>query len=275
MVSQQPGNSPKQGHFMKTESRLDTVRKTLKQHTLPSISLKPIAELAEYRWSSKFGGMPYWPKEMPYPKSNQVGELVLLAQLNFEELPTLEGYPESGLLQFFIDTDDDCYGMDFDQPLEEMLTNPNGHRVIYHETVITSEAELAANLPQVIDDGFMPLTREYRLEATLVNDMPSPVDYRYDTIIGDPLDLDDDLSDQLFDEFVSEGSKVGGYANFTQQDPRGRAEGNWLLLFQMDSEYGDDIDIMWGDSGVSNFFIEETALGQKDFSRIWYNWDCC
>lgn len=272
---------------MDIESTLRTVRKTLEQHTLPSIRLKPVAELAEFRWSSKFGGMPYWPKEMAYPKSAQGNDLVLLAQLNFEELPPLEGHPETGLLQFFIDGND-CYGMDFDQPFEDMLANPAGHRVVYHAAIITSDAELASDLLQASDEYELPLAREYRLEARYVDDLPSPVDYRYEAIAGDPGELEDDVCDRIYDEFVSEGSKVGGYANFTQQDPRGYLEqntkseqnteseqNNWLLLFQMDTEYGDDIDIMWGDSGVGNFFIEETALQQKDFSRIWYNWDCC
>lgn len=266
---------------MDIESTLRTVRETLEQHTLPSIALKPVAELAEFRWSSKFGGIPYWPKAMEYPKSAEGDDLVLLAQLNFEELPALEGYPETGLLQFFIDGDD-CYGMDFDQPFDDMLASPSGHRVVFHDTIVTSESELAADLPQASDEFEMPLAREYRLEARYVDDLPSPMDYRYEAIAGDPGDLEDDVCDRIYDEFVSEGSKVGGYANFTQQDPRsylehnqGSEPKNWLLLFQMDTEYGDDIDIMWGDSGVGNFFIEETALEQKDFSRIWYNWDCC
>lgn len=44
-----------------------------------------------------------------------------------------------------------------------------------------------------------------------------------------------------------------------------------ILLFQLDTVE----DIMWGDSGVANFFISRDALKNKDFSKVYYNWDCC
>ena len=37
----------------------------------------------------------------------------------------------------------------------------------------------------------------------------------------------------------------------------------------------DDAEIMWGDSGVANFFIQEKDLAAEDFSDVLYNWDCC
>ena len=44
-----------------------------------------------------------------------------------------------------------------------------------------------------------------------------------------------------------------------------------ILLFQLDTVE----DIMWGDSGVGNFFIREEDLKNRDFTRVLYNWDCC
>ena len=43
------------------------------------------------------------------------------------------------------------------------------------------------------------------------------------------------------------------------------------LLLQIDSED----DIMWGDSGIANFFISEEDLKNKNFEDMLYNWDCC
>ena len=43
------------------------------------------------------------------------------------------------------------------------------------------------------------------------------------------------------------------------------------LLFQLDSQ---DKYIMWGDSGVGNFFIPKKSLLEKDFTNVLYNWDC-
>lgn len=43
------------------------------------------------------------------------------------------------------------------------------------------------------------------------------------------------------------------------------------LLLQIDT----DDDIMWGDSGIANFFINKEDLENKNFKNILYNWDCC
>jgi uncharacterized protein YwqG len=42
----------------------------------------------------------------------------------------------------------------------------------------------------------------------------------------------------------------------------------------MDTDGNETIDILWGDTGVGNFFIDESALRQLDFSKVLYNWDC-
>ena len=68
-----------------------------------------------------------------------------------------------------------------------------------------------------------------------------------------------------------------GYPFFTQTDPRSyyaekQAD---ILLFQLDSAgHGNDVDIMWGDSGVGAFFINAEDLANGHFERSWFNWDC-
>src|SRR5690242_4450010 len=50
---------------------------------------------------SKFLGKPYLPLTHEYPK-NQFGKpMILLAQINFEEMPRLKNYPSKGILQIF------------------------------------------------------------------------------------------------------------------------------------------------------------------------------
>ncbi len=44
------------------------------------------------------------------------------------------------------------------------------------------------------------------------------------------------------------------------------------LLLQIDSD--SNLDIMWGNVGVGNFFIQDSALKQLDFSNVLYNYDC-
>lgn len=57
--------------------------------------------------------------------------MMLLAQLNFEEMPHVEYMPQEGMLQFFVSAADELYGADFDQP-----TTQKDFRIIYHSTII-------------------------------------------------------------------------------------------------------------------------------------------
>ena len=70
-----------------------------------------------------------------------------------------------------------------------------------------------------------------------------------------------------------------GFPAFTQSDPRDcieNADRFDTLLLQIDSGTIDDShEIMWGDSGICNFFIHSEALRNCDFSEVLYNWDCC
>ncbi|MEL6214380.1 MAG: DUF1963 domain-containing protein [Pseudomonadota bacterium] len=74
----------------------------------------------------------------------------------------------------------------------------------------------------------------------------------------------------------SPSHQIGGYAVFTQTDPRsyeGKDE-DWQVLLQLDSQTIGDLDMMWGDVGIANFFIRPADLAARDFSQVWYNWDC-
>ena len=83
-----------------------------------------------------------------------------------------------------------------------------------------------------------------------------------------------DVEDELMDQICCDGAHIGGYPFFTQTDPREYEESYRrfdTVLLQIDT----DEEIMWGDSGVANFFIAAEDLAKKDFSRVLYNWDCC
>lgn len=259
---------------MDVEVEAGKIRAELEKFALPTIKLKPKAENAKNRWSSKFGGEPYWPKDMKYPESKSGNKLTLLAQLNINEFPNLPDFPKSGILQFFIE-DDDVYGLDFYRPIEEIIKAPSGYRVVYHSIIERDESLLENGLPKAHKESCLPLSREYRLESVLDKEIPSPRDFRYKNYAKEPYKEEGALADYIYDNFTSTGCKIGGYAFFTQEDPRINGEDdNWVLLFQMDSEFLGDDEIMWGDLGVANFFIEKEALKKNDFSRVWYNWDC-
>ena len=82
--------------------------------------------------------------------------------------------------------------------------------------------------------------------------------------------------DEIYEAIKNEtwGHKLLGYPAFTQSDPREyhKKYGKYdTLLLQIDTDDG----IMWGDSGVANFFINKDDLKNMNFSSVLYNWDCC
>ncbi|AGF57706.1 uncharacterized protein YwqG [Clostridium saccharoperbutylacetonicum] len=77
------------------------------------------------------------------------------------------------------------------------------------------------------------------------------------------------------DELSGDGCRIGGYPIFVQYGPRENEELRTFdtLLLQLDCEY--ECDLMFGDGGIANFFINEEDLKKLDFTKVLYNWDCC
>lgn len=96
---------------------------------------------------SHLGGVPYVPREGEIPTDRDGGQLWLCAQINFVQMPRLEGFPESGLLQIFLE---DWHFGDFGL---DGMPNMNQHywRVVYHpqvdETVTWEECEAKMAVP--------------------------------------------------------------------------------------------------------------------------------
>ena len=97
------------------------------------ITAKPAKNL--HLWQSSFGVTPLLPKGYPYPVDSKGAPLFPLAQINLAEMPPLEGYPQRGLLQFYI-ADNDVYGLDFGEP-----DQGSGFAVLYFEDWDASNAQ--------------------------------------------------------------------------------------------------------------------------------------
>ncbi|GGB04608.1 YwqG family protein [Puia dinghuensis] len=225
---------------------------------------------------NSFGCYPTIPRGFAYPRDENGNFLYPLAQLHCADMPPLAGYPDSGYLQFYIAVkDNDVYGLDFD----DQVTQKN-FRVLYFEENDVWDPETDFDfLAEIIHSDYSPVNKPHSLEFALQTDYLGANEIAFDanTAFLEKLrrkypQLVDDFGDELYDSFPCNGHKLGGYAYFTQNDPRqyNAAYKDWLLLFQMDS----DEDIMWGDVGVGNFFIPPDNLKRKDFSTILYNFDC-
>ena len=249
-------------------------------------------------FDSKIGGTPYFPKDMEYPKGRKNEfdgkPLVLLAQLNFEQLPHIPDFPTKGILQFFIAADD-LYGMSPDYG--NGMANQDNFRVIYHENIITDESKLisANDIPNYSpdDDFYLPFSGVYKLNAFQPDVMRAVIyDYRfgdvfvncYNELYGEEDEdiwdiLNEDDYNALAERNDTTDSFIGGYPVFTQDDPRYEdsiADCD-TVLFELDSVYTPEegIDILWGDMGTGTFLIPRENLKKLDFSRVIYNYDCC
>ena len=247
---------------------------------------------------SKLGGIPYWPSDLAYPANHRGIKLMLLAQLWLPDFGGCDLLPDHGLLQFFIDSDDDCSGMDFDDG-----TNQDGFRVVWHETIdqtVTEEQVRALDIPTSFDpwDDRLgnPLRGAYAVDVEAASGCINPAVDGFDEafldccrkLLGpDSVAGRDDWysclsrpdSDKIFDIFNFDGPlhQVLGYPFFTQNDPRydDKLKDLDTLLLQIDSDGSKEGDrVLWGDVGIGGFFINSDALKRGDFSRVLFNWDC-
>ena len=186
---------------------------------------------------SKIGGPFIWPDDDP-PGA-------FLAQINLSDLAHVHELPATGWLQFFIDNDPD-YG----------LFNKKA-KVVYRPTLLGRKRES--------NYEYTPVIKEGRMRFSYGKEDISWQDHRYDK----------ELTDETISKYDGSGHKLLGYPCFCQNDPRykgAETERYDTLLFQLDSDYE---FVVWGDSGVANFFVNSEDLKRRDFSDVLFYWDCC
>ncbi|MBB5884450.1 DUF1963 domain-containing protein [Xanthomonas sp. LMG 8992] len=256
------------------QARLQATRRSMLQ-----VQLQPMAQ--DDRLASKVGGRPYWTGDRPYPHGADGQPLALLAQIDLARVPPLPGYPRQGMLQFFIGGDD-FYGANFSGARSDLaaLSEQRNFRVVYWPRPEASARQAQVPLPTAEKLPFDP-ARPRAMRFDTSEETIGSSDVRFEQVLGKPLDevaaayanghalSQDAVDDALFDALSRGGHKLGGYPEFTQEDPR-TLQDRQVLLLQLDS----DEEMMWGDSGVANFFIDPDDLRRGDFSRVAYHWDC-
>lgn len=257
------------------DTEFELIDQQIQDTVLESIRIDPKPTAPTDLKSSKFGGYPWWPANLDYPLDKKGKPLRLLAQINLSDLPSNCLLPSDGLLQFFI-ADQGNLGLEYEnknRTLTEIIDTPSEYRVFYHNDTASHSVDTESRFPINVKSVF-PFTGEYSLDFKSANSYLNPTDYRFDELIDNSEDLHEVTIERVFETYDTSGCKLGGYANFTQEDPRTlRKDEQWVLLFQMYSENG--VDIMWGDAGVGNFFIRPSDLENEVFSKILFNWDCC
>ena len=234
---------------------------------------------------SKIEGIPYIPKGKKIPTNSKEQQFMFLAQINCEDLKGLEDFPQEGILQFWV-LGSDHFGKDFDNP-----TNRDGFDVIYYEKIedYYSEDEFKEMYnPYKFDLKYMetliasePCKMKFSLEKQKESFNYELLDNLFKEVLEEE-NLGFNEKDKLYeeveklydDEFYEEivGTKCNGFPYFTQWEPRDDEQMKEYdtSLFQIDSGK----EVMIGDSGVMHFFINREKLKNKDFSDVFYHWDC-
>lgn len=301
---------------MKSMENMESIKRILekfKEETaIPSIVLTIERSANIAVTDSKFGGVPYLPKDYVYPASSKGQPLKLLAQINFAQLPKLENFPAGGILQFYV-LHDETIGL-VDWPTMKQDT----FRVIYHKEVLPGEY-LMKDFPTIPYVGggehgeeWFPFEGEFLLRGNIADCPITPSTYEFNDAFAAYCEKNNckshfelyfadwenvrrsmtksefkefdrkkrEIEDLVFDTIeCGEKHRISGYPFFTQEDQRVHCDSLKkydTLLLQIASEYTEtEENIMWGDAGVANFFINLEALKNLNFQDVMYNWDCC
>lgn len=211
---------------------------------------------------SKFLGNPFIPEDMVYPKDKHGNPLVLIAKINFSEMPELKDFPSDGILQLYFST-------------TEWWDMSGAEKIIYLDG---DDLKKTPNTDfSFIDfDAYeeLPIWKIHRLNFKKSIDTGSSEDCQFSFEFGgkDYWDFEESLNEndkKDFNEYFSgDGHKIGGYAYFTQGDPRdyGQNQKNDVQLLQIDT----DEEIMFGDSGIGHIFISPENLANKAFDKAYF-----
>lgn len=246
------------------------------------VSLKLVPEANLPLTASKVGGYGYIPKTMQYPNHAGV-PMGLVAQLNLDELPNLDGFPETGMLAFYLDQTTDylsSYLQDrYTSRPYKVLYFSNINQIAYTEAEINQLFEGHAKRP---DAESFSVEKEFRLTGEL------QTDYLYNMEIlefldGFGRDRYDHYAEELFGEYAFDiegyiydlnhcynNSKIGGYPDFWHEDPRVDRDKR-ILLFQLSAHEIDGIGV--GGCDIVNFFIKPEDLQHYNFTDVTFNWD--
>lgn len=252
------------------DEKLELVINEVKEKTRKDCLIMKKADGPILLTDSKIGGKPYLPEGEELPKSGKGEYMPLFFQINFEGLE-LKNYPNKGILQLFADKDVDW---------------PTEFKIRYYEDISKpSQTEFPEiDLKYFFTQEELKITFEKGESFISVNDFRfndlfcEAVSNHYDLELSHWMDLEDESDanlDDVFEAFTPDSGNIGGYADFTQSDPRDNDldEDYTECLIKIDSTLDSSIEI--GDSGIAWVLMREEDLINKNFDNAAFDWDCC
>lgn len=265
--------------------QLKEITDTLKQKTEKTCCSITVLNDAPSILDNKMGGRPYLPVGESYPYHNDE-PMVLLLQVNCKDLHLPE-YPDNGILEIFIDASLDSFpyysvvryyqeGLNYQTDFPEI----NYKMSVFWEKGRSGDIGYKINLKNV--KVFMNMT-DYRFDKLVretVYDVTGITLDKHNYCLSDLekyFPEEKDIFEFIFNELENDKYPItiGGYAAFTQEDPRPVDFKNQdECLFKFDSCY--DLSKFYiGDAGIMCFFISKEEIAAHDFYMAKVSWDCC
>lgn len=231
--------------------------------------------------ASRIGGIPDLPPGIPWPEWKGLPQS-FIAQIQLDDVRqyvTNAGLPQSGMLWFFYDAQQETYGAD---PADR-----GGWSVIFSEeysslrrtsapanlpatsqfkacsTSFASEITLSQQ-PKLEIPGFDWTDDEQKKYETLLSTFPNPDDHAalHNRLLGYPETIQDDM--RLECQLASHGVT-------DLNDPRAaelsKGAMDWQLLLQIDTD--ERIGMRWGDAGMIYYWITRFDLQAHHFDHVW------
>ena len=231
--------------------------KKTKKNKLNSLQL----ELTNKKTNSKFGGLPFVEDDFVWPTHNSKA-LNFMVQIKLSDMKhSFNWLSKEGYLLFFYDNE--SWGDSEDK---------GSWRVIYQKNPTKT-----MTAPENLDTEFDLLEKNIKFSEKET----------YPNMINSELS-DDEMEAYHYDKYVkNEGHHVGGFPYEVQNDPERMAyvykNGiEWRdlpadykrmkLLLQIDSD--DELNVMFGDSGILYFYIDEDEAINNDFDNVWMVLQC-
>jgi uncharacterized protein YwqG len=217
---------------------------------------------------SKFLGHPFIPYGSIYPEDNFGNKMILLAQINFLEIPEIEYLPKTGILQLFASPTDWNFGIE-------------NYRVNYiDENQINQKGiDDFSFLEESLYD-FSPIHAIHKLsfekanDYGVIGDSQFKLNFNDKSLYGFIEELTEEEKKQFYNFFSSNEHKIGGYSSFIQQDSREISNsGEFSDEFQLLQICYDD-QISFGDNGIAHLFLAPDHLKEKEFNHTVFQWDC-
>lgn len=228
---------------------------------------------------SRIGGAPLaigsdnsWPRN-----AHDNFPMAFIAQINFSELPHMDGFPTRGIFQIFssfdmIDDTGECDRVIRWEPepkTEQLLVIPDEIQETSRRTSDFSEKARRVGLPLVFESDVAP-GNPYNWPFEAIDPSMENRLAESDEVAA----IMDGWEDRM--EAIAKGYGVhwvGGHPGFVQEDIRtGHPECQYLDRVLL--HVGCDGEINLGDSGELNVMINREALSQRDFQKAFLTWDC-